>query len=519
MESGDRRGAIVVKANAGPSAALPSAQDDKLFRATQREQVSADGMVTRRKLLVLQAAMLAAVLTGAGLAQSGRNRAAPQNSNSNSKMSAADAATLSKSLTAYDNGDEAAARPDLERLATKYPGNFPANEALGILYMDAGDFAHAVPCLDHAVRSDATNAAAEANLGAAYLQTGNGKAAVHALRRSVALDAKNAKTFSSLGHALYLDKQPLEAAKAFSKAAALDPANTDDAYNWSVALYDAHNDAQAIDVLRRIPEAQRGEAVEGLWGDAEERRGQYKEAVAHLQRAAALNPNEANTYAVAVELLRHWSWEPAMAITQFGVQKFPESRRLQVANGIAYFGAGKYIEAAAIFGTLLARDPTNESFGSLLGRSCAATGGAASPQCDSLVEFAEKHPGNAQTDVWAAVSLLHQPSAEQHLDQVQHLLEEAIARDPKLPEAFYELGVLQQQRFAWAASAVSLKRAIELRPKFAEAHYRLSRAYSHTGEPELARREIALQQQYSQQEKDESNASLKEVTIFLTASH
>ena len=401
-------------------------------------------------------------------------------------MNAGDAAALSKALAAYDNGD-AGARPELERLATKYPANFPANEALGILYIDAGNFAGALSFLEHAASAQKSSAMAQANLGAAYLQLGNAGAAVRALRRSVALDPKNARTLSSLGRAMFLDKQPGEAAEAFARAAAIDPAVEDNSYNWAVALYAAHKDAQASNVLGKIPASERNEAVESLWGDVAERQGNFKDAVEHMQAAARLNPSEANTYAIAIELLRHWSWEPALEVTTFGVRQFPASRRLRLADGIAYFGGGKYVEASAKFGGLLALDPSNENYGSLLGRSCAATGGAAAPECESLIAFAEQHPKNAQIDVSAAVSLLHQPSADQHLDQAERLLRAAIEHDATIPEAYYELGVLQQQRLQWPESAASLKKAVELRPSFAEAHYRLSRAYSHTGEMELAR--------------------------------
>ncbi len=461
--------------------------------------------------MVSRSVFVAALLVGTALGQAAASKGGA--------MSAADAAALGKALAAYDAGDGAAARPELERLATRYRGSFAANEALGIMYVDGGDVARAVPYLERAATAEKTNAMAQANLGAAYLQVGSLSDAVRVLRRATVLDPTNAPTLSSLGHALFLEKQPGEAAEAFRRAAALDPANTDDAYNCAVALYGARKDSAAVEVMERIPAGQRNEAVEALWGDAEERQGHFKAAVEHMQAAAKLNPNEANTYAVAIELLRHWSWEQALAVTQFGVRQFPESRRLAVANGIAYFGSGKYVEAAGIFGGLLALDPANEDYGSLLGRSCAATGGATALECGSLIAFAEAHPRNAQIDVSAAVSLLHQPAAEQHLDQAQKLLEEAIRNDGRIPEAYYQLGVLQQQRLQWVESAASLKRAIELRPSFAEAHYRLSRAYSHTGEMELARKEIALQQQYAQQEKDETNARLKEVTIFLTASH
>ena len=434
-------------------------------------------------------------------------------------VTAADADTLTKALAACDRGEGASVHADLERLAAKYPHNFAANEALGLIEIDAGKFSQALPYLERAAAAEKTNAAAQANLGTAYLEVGNTASAVQALQRAAAIDGSNVATLVSLGGALYRDKQTAAAAKVFAKAAALDPANTDVAYNLAVALYDLQKYPDAVASLQRIPESQRTDAVESLLGDSEERAGHFQEALAHIQRAASLNPSEPNVYAVAIELLRHWSWDTAAQVTSFGVGKYPESRRMKLADGIAAFGSGKYVQAAAIFGGLLALDPANESYGSLLGKSCAAAGGATAPECESLVAFAEAHPNNAQIDVSAAVSLLHQSSPERYLDQAERLLKQAISIDPKDSEAYYQLGVLQQQRLQWKESAASLEKAVALRPSFAEAHYRLSRAYSHTAQQDLAKREIALQQQYSQQEKDETNARLKEVTIFLTGSH
>jgi tetratricopeptide (TPR) repeat protein len=460
--------------------------------------------------------LLVCVPVSSVAAQSGGERPRTQRA---SPISSEDAAALSRALAAYDEGRSAAVRPELERLALKYPDNFAANEALGLLYVDAGDFGRALPFLERGARAKKTDAVAQANLGAAYLQTGNAAAAVKTLRKAASLDEKNAQTLSNLGHALFQNKQPLEAANVFAKAAALAPGDLDISYNWVVALHEAGKDTQAAEVLQRVPESKRNAAFEALWGDIAERQGHYLDAADHMQNAARLDPSEANIYDLAVELLRHWSWEPATKIAKFGVERFPASRRLQMAEGIAYYGNGRYTEAAAIFGTLLAADPENETYGSLLGRSCSSMGGNAAPQCDSLVGFAEKHPANAQIAIYAALSILHGPATGPHLDQAQQLLEQAIRVDSKLPEAYYQLGVLQQQRLQWNESERSLTKAIELRPSFAEAHYRLARAYSHTGRHELATKEIALQQQYSQQEKAASDARLKEVTTFLVTSH
>lgn len=434
-------------------------------------------------------------------------------------MSSADATSLDHALAAYDAGNGAAAMPELVRLAQKYPGNFPANEALGLLYIDAGSYQQAISFLRHAAEAAKTNAAAQANLGAAYLQTGDAHLALDPLRKAASLEPKNAEVLSNLGHALFLDKQPAEAATAFARAADAEPANMDTRYNWALALHQAGKNAQADKTLRTIPDADRTAAIESLWGDIAESNGQFKNAATHMQAAVKLNPTEQNIYNLAVEWLRHWTWQPAQDVAQYGIERFPDSRRLMLAKGIAFYGSGHYVDAANTFGALLKLDPDNEGYGDLLGKSCSAAGGADAAQCGTLIAFADKHPDNAKIAVYAAASILHDTGQQNDLDHVQRLLQRAIAADPHLPEAYYQLGVLEQQRLQWQQSVASLKRAIQLRPSYAEAHYRLARAYAHLHQTDLAAKEIALHQQYAQQEKEESDARLKEVTTFLIASH
>jgi predicted Zn-dependent protease len=434
------------------------------------------------------------------------------------QLSPADSAALKSALAAYDAGQPKLAEAALLRLTRKYQFNFEANETLGLLYADGKKFTQAVPYLKRAAQAKQGNAIAHANLGAAYLQTGNAAAAVRELTASAKLDPKNTQTQSNLGQALVADKRSAEAAKAFALASALDPANSDLVYNWATALYNAGQNAEAAAVLARIPETERTDSIESLAGDIAEKQGRYKEAVEHIQNAARLNPTEANIYALTVEHMRHWSWQPAIQIAQYGIQKFPDSTRLHLAIGIAHYGHAQYDDAAAVFAELLARQPDNESFGDLLGRSCAAMGNPSVPGCSSLIAFADKHPANAEIAVYAASSILHRPNTEQNLGHAQQLLEQSIRANPRLPDAYYQLAVLQQQLTHWDESVVTLRKAIALLPAYAQAHYRLARAYSHLHQPEQAQAEIALQQRYSQQEKDDLDAKLKEVTTFLTVS-
>ena len=241
-----------------------------------------------------------------------------------------------------------------------------------------------------------------------------------------------------------------------------------------------------------------------------------RQAEEHFSQAAHLNPTEPNVYAWVVELLRHFSWQPAVKVADYGIQQFPSSTRLKAARGIAFYADNRYKEAAAVFSDLLTADPGNATWASLLGRNCALIADATATGCDSLQRFADQHPQNAEAATYAATALLHQPAEKRDNAKARALLQQAIAADPKLADAYYQLGVLDQEETHWQDSTTPLEKAIALNPAFAEAHYRLARAYSHLGRRDDAAKQIELQQRYAKEQKDSLDARLKEVTTFLT---
>ena len=76
----------------------------------------------------------------------------------------------------------------------------------------------------------------------------------------------------------------------------------------------------------------------------------------------------------------------------------------------------------------------------------------------------------------------------------------------------------EQQQGRWQDSAPTLEKCVAMKPTLSKARYRLALAYSRLGQKVRAKEQFALQQKYSQQEKDEVNAKLQEVTTFLVTS-
>jgi tetratricopeptide (TPR) repeat protein len=462
-------------------------------------------------LCLLSAALLAAQ------AGSGRKPSAKSNNPAASTtMSSADVASLHQALDAYDQGKLDVAEPILRVLAVRYPKSFEANEALGSLYAESGDVTKALPYLQQACKAGPREAIAHANLGAAYLKLGKQQDAVRELDTSAGIDPRNATTQSNLGQALQSLGRAEEASKAFGAAILLDPENGDLRYNWAISLFDAGHFAESSQALASIPNPETNSQVQALLGDIAEKQGRYQEAVERLQAAAKLDPSEPNLYFLGFEFLQHWTFEPAIKMFEFGVQKYPSSQRMLLGLGIARYSMNDLAVAAPIFAQLLEADPESATYADLLGRSCSLMPDM-SKGCEKLEGFADKHPKNATVATYAAASILHRSNQTDDLVVASRLLDQAIGLDPDLAEAHFQKGLLLQTRGQWKESVTELETAIKLKPGVSKAHYRLALAYSHTGQRDKAEEQIALQKKYSEEEKDGLNARLKEVKTFLIA--
>jgi tetratricopeptide (TPR) repeat protein len=421
-------------------------------------------------------------------------------------------------MAAQDKGDLEHAKSLLLELHSRHPGIFAVDESLGLLYVARREFAASLPLLENAVRENPSSDVAFANLGAAQFKLHHNAEALQEFQRAAALNPNNSVTQQALGRLWMEAHEPEKAAAAFAAALAQDPQNHDLTMDRAQALKDAGHAPQAAALLASLPGVDQSALAQSLLADADEALGNYREAGEHYARAAELDPSEPNVWMMGLEFLRHWTFEAAIKEFAAGQDKFPLSSRMRLGLGAAYFGNGNYIKAIPIFADLLDADPDNSLDAELLGLSCVAAIQGEKPRCSSLLKYTQSHPRDAKVSVYAASTLIGGQLTEGNMRMARQLLDHAIAVDPRLADAQYEMGVLKQDQMDWAGSVSYLEQAVKLKPDFARAHYRLALACLRSGRKEEGEAEMELQKRYSQQQQHDLDQRLRQITTFLVDS-
>jgi len=424
-----------------------------------------------------------------------------------------------EAMAAQDKGDLDHAKALLLDLHTRHPGIFAVDESLGLIYVAREEFAAALPLLQDAARENSSSDIAFANLGAAEFKLHHNAEALQDFQRAAALNPANGATQQALGRLWMEAHEPAKAAAAFAAALAQDPQNLDLAMDDAQALKDAGQPRQAATILAALPGIDNSAASQSLLADADEAAGNYADAGKHYARAVELDPSEPNVWMMGVEYLRHWTFEAAIQEFAAGEESFPQSLRMRLGLGAAYFGDGNFAAAIPIFADLLDADPDNSVDAELLGLSCVAAIQGGTPRCSSLIKYAQSHPRDPKASVYAASKLIGGQLTQENMRTARQLLTRAIAVDPGLADAQFEMGVLKQDQMDWAGSIANLEEAVKLKPNFARAHYRLALACLRTGRRQEGEAEMALQRRYAEQQQSDLDQRLRKITTFLVDAH
>jgi len=295
-------------------------------------------------------------------------------------------------------------------------------------------------------------------------------------------------------------------------------------------LVDNGKAAEAVPYLLRAAQLNAEDPeVHHVLGDVEEKLGNPLEAVRDYQRAAELDPSEPDLFDWGTELLTHRALEPATEVFTKGNRLFPKSVRMLIALGVAWYARGSYDQATQCLVNASDLAPDNPTPYLFLGKMQSVETTPSEGSKEKLARFAQLQPDNALANYYYAVSLSKQSASAsdnnaEHSARVESLLQKAVRLDPKLGEAYLQLGILYSQHEDFSRAILAYRRALEARPEEAgpqfdeileEAHYRLAQAYLRAGDKVLAQQELQLHDEYSKKIKENSVRERRDIQEFI----
>jgi tetratricopeptide (TPR) repeat protein len=418
----------------------------------------------------------------------------------------------------YESGDYVEAAAPLEKLVKELPQSFEVHELLGLVYAAESQDAKANEHLAKAVSLKPDSVAARSNLAASYARLGKYDLAVEQFSKAQELDPANYDTNHNLGEAYIHGGNVGKALPYLEKAQRINPAAYDNGYDLSLAylisgkLSEARTSVQNLLTLKNTGE------LHNLLGQIEEKDGQFVAAENQFESAARMEPSESNLFDWASELLLHRTLDPAVKVFEEATARYPDSPRMMVGLGMAYYARGNYDDAVKAFLNGADLNPSDARSYKFLARAYDSSPSQATEVIDRFKKFAGLQPHNGQALYYYAMSLWKGKRAQDpdlDLKQIESLLKKAIAESPALPEAHLQLGNLNADQGKFAEAIPEYQRALELDADLADAHYRLGQAFVRTGQKDRAQGEFDVYQKLRAQHLADLDKQRAEIRQFV----
>ena len=257
------------------------------------------------------------------------------------------------------------------------------------------------------------------------------------------------------------------------------------------AEVDAGQYANAKTLVTALLEQQDRPELHSLLGKAASAEKNYKAAALEYQKAAEMDPSETNIFDFGMALF-HLDHNAAITILRYGTKKYPNSIKLRVALGTVLYADGKSVEGAQFLCEAEELNPSDPHPMELLADTEIVPPELA-PRITSLFADLHKryeHDGLILYDYTMVQSGRWSNSADPLPAHFADSLEAALRLDPKLPQAYFQLGLIAAQQKNYTEEIRLLKKAIELDPNKEEYHYRLAFAYRKSGDEAKFRVEL-----------------------------
>lgn len=420
----------------------------------------------------------------------------------------------------YESGRFAEAAAALEALLHEVPESFEVHELLGLVYSAQSQDAKATAHLEKAVRLKPDSAAARTNLATNLARREKFPLAEEQFKKALELEPQNYDANHNLGE-LYVRGGKVAAATPYlEQAQHIKPESYDNGYDLALAYITTSRLSDARQLLQSLLKRRDSAELHNLLGEVEETDGKFVAAANEYELAAHLDPSESNLFDWGSELLLHRTLDPAIQVFQSAAERYPNSSRVAIGLGIAYYSRGNYDDAVKSLLKAADLSPADPRVYPFLSRAYDSSPSQADEVIARFRRFAEQQPNNGRAQYYYAMSLWKGKRAQDpnlDLTQIADLLKKSISLDPSLAEAHLQLGNLYSDQQKYAESIREYLRALGLNSDLADAHYRLGQAYVHTGDKERAQEQLQTYQKIREQHLADIERQRAEVRQFVYA--
>lgn len=270
----------------------------------------------------------------------------------------------------------------------------------------------------------------------------------------------------------------------FEKARRIDPAHHVNGYDLALAYTRADRLDKARAQIGAMLARQDRADLHNLLGLVEEKAGHIQLAADQYQQAAHMDPTEKHVFDLGQCFLKYHGISEAVQIFTWGAEKYPESARMRVAQGVALYSVGSYDKAVEALCNGVDLDPTDQRALYFLGQMYDISPQMAEEVTKRLAHFVQVYPNNASANYYYALSLWKRMSGKTGPGAdpgIERYLKRAVALDNKLAAAYFQLGVLYSDQRKDDEALREFERAVKFDPENDKYRYRLAQAYRFAG--------------------------------------
>jgi tetratricopeptide (TPR) repeat protein len=305
-----------------------------------------------------------------------------------------------------------------------------------------------------------------------------------------------------------------------TRAVKLDPSRADLAYNLALAQFKAGHLDDSLQSAQNCRTLGDTAEVEDLLGDIQEARGDNLAAVRSYQAAVSLAPQEEKyRLSLAVEFIRHNSFDPARVILKQAQELWPRSWRVQLALGMVEYFTGSYDEATRILMRAARLAPNPETAMRYLGDIQMDQASPPAPEVISdLCGYSDQHSNRGRLQYYCGALQFRRDYGsgdKTHASEILHRLQLSVTLDGNDPAPHCQLGKVYRWLDNWKEARAESETCVRMDPTSADGHYRLAQIYQHLGESERSSQEMALYKSASQRVADENARRDETIKTFL----